>query len=227
MMVALLLYSYFRGVFSSRKIMQACQKRLTFRAIVGDNVPDWRTISDFRRLHIKELEGLFVEVLKICLRAGVVKLGHIGPDGTKAKPMAGRQNGMSYHRMKKEEQRLRHTIHGLLTEAEAADQQQEQVYVTYGRDRKLPKHLVHQQGRLELIWQTRGALETAAEDSVMQTKADSRSDSRHSRDRNRMVILDISDESENRLPTWEEAARKCMEVYREVISKHSNCPRKQ
>jgi transposase len=130
MMVALLLYSYFRGVLSSRKIVQACQERLTFRAIVGDNVPDWRTISDFRRLHMKELEGPFVEVLKLCLRAGVVKPEHIGPDGAKAKPMAGRQNGMSYCRIKKEEQRLQHKIHGLLTEAEAADQQEDQQYVT-------------------------------------------------------------------------------------------------
>ncbi len=69
MMVALLLYSYCRGIFSSRKIMQACEERLTFRIIAGDDIPNWRTISDFRKLHIKELQQLFVQVLQLCQEA--------------------------------------------------------------------------------------------------------------------------------------------------------------
>ncbi len=63
MMVALLFYAYCRGIFSSRKIMQACDERLTFRVIVGDDIPNWRTISDFRKLQLKELEQLWY-----CLR---------------------------------------------------------------------------------------------------------------------------------------------------------------
>jgi transposase len=226
MMVALLLYSYFRGLFSSRKIVQACQERLAFRAIVGDNVPDWRTINDFRRLHTKELEGPFVEVLELCLRAGVVKLGHIGPDGTKAKPVAGRQNGMSYCRTKKEEQRLQHKIHELLTEAEAADQQEDQQYVTDCGGRELPEHSAHRQSRLELIRRAQGALETEAKDSVKQAVADGRTDAWPDQGRRRTAILDIPADGDIRPPTWEETARKCAAVYREVISNHKNCPRR-
>jgi transposase len=61
--MALLFYAPCRAVFSSRKIMEACEERLTFRVIVGDDIPNWRTISDFRKLHLKELEGLFVQIL--------------------------------------------------------------------------------------------------------------------------------------------------------------------
>ena len=75
MMVALLIYAYCRGIFSSRKIMQACEERLTFRVITGDDMPNFRAISDFRKLHIQELEGLFIEVLQLCQKAGLVKLG--------------------------------------------------------------------------------------------------------------------------------------------------------
>lgn len=224
MMVALLLYSYFCGVLSSRKIMQACQKRLTFRAIVGDNIPDWQIIRDFRKLHIKELEDLFVHVLKLCQRAGLVKLVHISSDSTKVKANASRHKTMSYGRMEQVEEHLKEEIRQLLSEAEAVDQQEERGHVTNGQDRKLPKHLVHQQSRLALTSQAKGALETAARDSVKQAKAESRGDNWH---RKRMVILNIPDESEDRLPTWEESAQKCIEVYWEVISKHKNRPRRQ
>ena len=90
MMVALLLYAYCRGVFSSRKIMAACEERLTFRVIVSDDIPNFRTISDFRKLHLKELEGLFVGALRLCQKAGLVRLGHIAQDSTKVKANASR-----------------------------------------------------------------------------------------------------------------------------------------
>jgi len=227
MMVALLLYSYFRGVFSSRQIMQACKERLTFRAIVGDNIPNWWIIRDFRKLHIKELEGLFVQVLKICRRAGLVKMRYIGADSTKAKAKAGRQKRMSYCPMKTEEQRLQHEIHRLFIEAETVDKQEDQWYVADCRSRELPEQLVHQQNYLELIWQDNVALETKTKNYIRKAKVGSRSDEWSNRDRKRTAILDIPDETEIHPPTWEEAARKCVEVYQEVISKHKNCPRRQ
>lgn len=222
MMVALLLYSYFGGIFSSRTIVQACQERLTFRAIVGDNIPNWRTISDFRKLHMKELEGLFIQVLELCQKAGLVEVGHTGSEGTEGKASAGRQKGTSCCRMKKEEQRLQHKIHRLLREAEAVDQQEDQLYVTDCGGRESAEHSVHQQNGLELMWPVQGALETEAKDSVRQTKADRRSDRWPNQGTKHTVILDITADSEIRPPTWEEAARKCVEVYREVISKHKN-----
>ncbi len=225
MMVALLLYSYLRGVFSSRKIMQACQERLTFRVIVGDNIPNWRAIRDFRKEHVEELEVLFTQVLKQCQKAGLVKLRHIGSDKTKVKAEAGRQKGMNCCRTKREEQRLQYTIHRLLSEAEAVDQQEEQRYMTRCESRKSPERAVRQRNYLELNGQAKWTLETQATDSVKQTRADIRSGKRLNQSRKRTVILDIPADNEIRPPTWEEAARKCVEVYQDVISKHKNCRR--
>jgi transposase len=227
MMVALLLYSYFRGILSSRKIMKACQERLTFRAIVGDNIPNWQIIRDFRNLHIKELKGLFIQVLKLCQRAGLVKGGHIEPDKAKVEAKAGRLKEMSYCRIKTEEQRLQDEIHWLLIEAEAVDEQEDQWYAADCRSRELPEQLVHQKNYLELIWLENVALESKEENNIREDKVGSKSNEWHNRDRNRIDILDIPDESEIRPPTWEEAAQKYVEVYQEVISKHKNCPKRQ
>jgi transposase len=225
MMVALLLYSYFGGVFSSRTIVQACQERLTFRAIVGDNIPNWRTISDFRKLHMKELEGLFIQVLELCQKAGLVEVGHTGSEGTEGKTTAGRQKGTNCCQMKKEEQRLQRTIHRLLREAEAVDQQEDQLYVTDCGGRESAEHSVHEEDGLELMWPIQGAVETEAEDCVRQTKADRRRDRWRDQGTKHTVILDITAGSEIRPPTWEETARKCAEVYWDVTSKHKNCRR--
>ena len=89
MLITLLLYSYCRGLFSSRRIQQACEERVTFRVIVGNDIPNFRTISDFRKLHLQELQGLFVQVLRLCQAAGLVKLGHVSLDGTKIKATTG------------------------------------------------------------------------------------------------------------------------------------------
>ena len=75
MMVSLLVYAYCMGIYSSRRIAKACERDAAFRVIVGDDVPNFRTLSDFRKLHLAELEGLFVEVLKLCAEAGLVKVG--------------------------------------------------------------------------------------------------------------------------------------------------------
>ena len=83
MMVTLLLYSYCVGVYSSRRIQKRCERDAAYRVIVGDDVPDFRTISDFRKLHLPELQGLFVEVLKLCAQAGLVKVGLVSLDGAK------------------------------------------------------------------------------------------------------------------------------------------------
>jgi len=114
MMVALLFYAYCRGIYSSRKIMAACEERLTFRVIVGDDIPNWRTNSSFRKLHIKELSALFVQIFRLCQAAGLVKLGHIALDSTKVKANASGHKAMSYGRIKQEERRLKEQINQLL-----------------------------------------------------------------------------------------------------------------
>jgi len=85
MMTALLLYAYCRGIYSSRRIAQACRERVDFMSIVALDPPDFRTISTFRKRHLKALAGLFVQVLKLCEKAGLVKLGHAALDGRRSK----------------------------------------------------------------------------------------------------------------------------------------------
>src|SRR5215218_9728996 len=88
MMVALLLYAYSRGVYSSRRIARACEERLDFQAVTALDRPDFRTISEFRRRHLAALADLFVQVLAVCRRAGLVGLGRVAVDSTKLRANA-------------------------------------------------------------------------------------------------------------------------------------------
>src|SRR5262249_42420393 len=121
MMVALLLYCYATGPRSSRKILRRCRTDVACRIIVGEDVPDFRTISDFRKTHLTQLEALVVEVLKLRARAGLVQVGTIALDGTKVKANASRHKAMSYERMQEEEKRLKEEVARLLAEAQATD----------------------------------------------------------------------------------------------------------
>src|SRR6185312_11518808 len=151
MMVSLLLYCYATGTRSSRKIMRRCQVDVACRIIVGDDIPDFRTISDFRKTHLTQLETLFVDVLKLCALAGLVKVGTIALDGTKVKANASRHKAMSYERMQEEEKRLKEEVARLLAEAEAADANED---AAHGPDRsgeELPEELARRQSRLARI----------------------------------------------------------------------------
>ena len=86
LMVTLLLYAYCMGVYSSRRIQKLCERDAAYRVIVGEDVPNFRTISDFRKDHLPALEGLFVQVLRLCAEAGLVKVGLVSLDGTKVNP---------------------------------------------------------------------------------------------------------------------------------------------
>jgi transposase len=162
MMVALLLYSYTQGCFSSRRIMKRCERDAAYRVIVQEDVPDFRTISDFRKRHLKALEGLFVQVLRLCQKAGLVKLGHVALDGTKIKANASRHKAMSYGRMKQEEQRLGEEIRALLAQAEAADAAEDQTHGAHRRGDELPAELARRETRLKKIQEARQALEADA-----------------------------------------------------------------
>jgi transposase len=121
MMVALLLYGYARGVYSSRRLSQACEERVDFMAVTGLNKPDFRTVAEFRRRHLAALSELFVQVLELCRSAGLVKLGHVAVDGTKLKANASRHKAMSYGRMKQAAPRLAAEVAAWLAAAEEAD----------------------------------------------------------------------------------------------------------
>jgi transposase len=162
MMVALLLYCYATGTRSSRKIMRRCHVDVACRVIVAEDIPDFRTISDFRKIHLARLETLFVQVLKLCALAGLAKVGTIALDGTKVKANASRHKAMSYDRMKSEEARLKEKIARLLADAEATDQAED---LQHGPDRQgdeLPDELVRRQSRLAKIQAAKKLLEARA-----------------------------------------------------------------
>jgi transposase len=162
MMACLLIYGYSIGVRSSRQIALRCERDAAFRVIVGEDIPDFRTISLFRKTHLEAFTELFVQVLQIAREAGLVKLGHLSLDGTKIKANASRHKAMSYGRMKQEEARLKQEIKDLLAQAEATDQQEEGRYGQASRGDELPKELSRRQDRLSKIQAAKAALEERA-----------------------------------------------------------------
>ena len=162
MMVKVLLYAYCIGVASSRKIEKRLCEDIAFRVLAANNTPDFRTISDFRKDHLKALAGLFLQVLKLCQKAGLVKLGHVALDGTKIKANASKHKAMSYKRMKEEEARLEAEVAELLKKAEAEDEEEDRRYGKDKRGDELPKELAIRESRLQKIREAKTALEEEA-----------------------------------------------------------------
>jgi transposase len=163
MMVALLLYGYSRGVYSSRRIAQACEERLDFMAVTAMNRPDFRTIAAFRRRHLKALGDLFVQVLKLCRAAGLVKLGHVALDGTKMRANASKHKAMSYGRMREAEKKLAGEVAAWFARAEAADRAQDHALGGQARGDEMPDWVADKQARLERIRAAKAALEAEAQ----------------------------------------------------------------
>ena len=162
MMTALLLYAYCNGVYSSRRIAKAARERVDFMSIVGLDAPDFRTVSDFRKRHLKALAGLFAQVLKLCDRAGLTKLGHVALDGTKIKANASKHKAMSYERMAKRAAELDAEVAQWMSAAEAADAQEDEVF---GRDKsgeELPDWVANKKKRAEKIRAAKAELEAEA-----------------------------------------------------------------
>jgi transposase len=161
MMVTLLVYAYSVGVCSSRKIAAACERNLAFRALVGNDPPDFRTISDFRKIHAAAFRPLFVEVLRLAGELGMVKLGNLSTDGTKIRANASRHKAMSYGYMNKEVERLEKEINALLKQAEQADAEQDAALGSRRGD-ELPAELKRREDRLAKIREAKTRLEAAA-----------------------------------------------------------------
>jgi len=161
MMVALLLYGYSRGVYSSRQLERACEERVDFMAVTGMNRPAFHTIAAFRRRHLTALGGLFVQVLKLCREAGLVKLGHVALDGTKIKANASRHRAMSYGRMHEAEAKLRAEVAAWFARADAADVEEDGAHGSERGD-ELPDWVADKQQRLERLHAAKAALEAEA-----------------------------------------------------------------
>lgn len=163
MVVKILLYAYAVGIPSSRQIARKLEEDVAFRVLAANQRPDFRTISDFRQQHLGALAELFVQVLKLCQRARLVKLGYIALDGTKIKANASKHKAMSYGRMVTEEARLQVEVEALLAQAEATDARDD---VTYGQDRRgdeLPAELARREQRLQTIRAANAVLEQEAQ----------------------------------------------------------------
>ena len=162
MMVCLWLYAYCVGVFSSRKIAQACERNLAFMAIVGQDRPDFRTLSDFRKLHLDAFMDVFVQVVRLAGEAGLVKLGNVSTDGTKIQGNASRHKAMSYGYMKKEVERLREEMEALVTQASRQDEAEDAALGSRRGD-ELPAELARREDRLATIEAAMQRLEARAE----------------------------------------------------------------
>jgi transposase len=163
MMTKLLIYGYCIGLFSSRRIQQRLHEDIAFRVLAAGNAPNFRTISDFRKIHLATLEGLFEQVLKIALEAGAMKLGRVALDGTKVKANASKHKAMSYDRMKEKERQIRAEVKELLAQAEAADAAEDEQYGADQQGEELPAELQRRESRLKKIRQAKRALEDRAQ----------------------------------------------------------------
>ena len=164
MMVKVLVYGYCVGVFSSRRLQKRLQEDIGFKLLAAGNEPDFRTLSDFRKLHLKVLQGLFEQVLRMALELGALQLGRVAIDGSKVKANASKHKAMSYQRMREEQQGLRAEVSRLLAEGERVDAEED---ARYGRNRsgdELPAELQRREERLRRI----GAAKRALEERVRQ-----------------------------------------------------------
>ena len=174
MMVKVLLYGYCTGVSSSRRIAQRLHEDIAFRVLAANNTPDFRTISDFRKDHLKALADLFHQVLELCQKAGLVKLGHVALDSTKVKANASKHKAMSYGRMKEKDDQLEAEVDDLLRRAQEVDEEEDR---RYGRDKRgdeLPEELAFREGRLRKIREAKAALEAEAKAEAEQAESEGR-----------------------------------------------------
>jgi len=171
MMTALLLYGYTQGLFSSRKLAKACEERIDFMAVTALQKPDYRTIGKFRLRHLDALGALFVQVLKLCGRAGLVRLGHVALDGTKVKANASKHKAMSYKRMRETGARLRDEVASWFQRADAEDTTEDAQHGDRRGD-EMPDWVANKMERLAKIEEAKAALEEEARQEAAARKRD-------------------------------------------------------
>jgi transposase len=162
MMTKVLLYGYCTGTYSSRRLAEKLVDSVAFRYLAAENRPDFRTISDFRKQHGPALANLFEQVVRLCRKAGLVKLGRVAVDGTKIKANASKHKAMSYGRMVKKEAALEREIREILDRAEAIDRAEDKEYGPDNSGYELPEELAHRESRLRKIREAKAALEQEA-----------------------------------------------------------------
>lgn len=166
LLTRLLLYGYSIGVTSSRLIEKATYDNLAFRYLSADQHPDHDTIASFRQEHLEALAGLFVQALRLCSKAGLIKLGSIAIDGTKMMANASTRHSVSHQKLGEQEQYWKGAVEGLLAEAQRKDEQEDQRFGKGQSAESLPEELAHAQSRLERIRQAKAELEREAQQEL-------------------------------------------------------------
>lgn len=166
MMVKLLIYGYCVGKMSSRKLEQASYDDVGFRVLSGNQQPDHASIAEFRKRHLAELAKLFVQVLQLCQRAGLIKLGHVAIDGTKIKANASKYQTLTYAGLSEAEQKLTATVARLLAEAARIDEAEDELYGPGKRGDELPAELRETKSRLARIRELKADLEREAREAA-------------------------------------------------------------
>jgi hypothetical protein len=134
--------------------------------LAADQHPDHDTIAAFRQEQWAPLAQLFVQVLRLCQRAGLVKLGHVALEGTKIQANASKHQAMSYERMEKAEKELAVEVQALLAEAARVDAEEDGKYGKGKRGDELPKELARRESRIEKIREAKAALEQEAREAA-------------------------------------------------------------
>ena len=165
-LLGLLVYGYATGVFSSRKLERATYNSVAFCFIAGNEHPDHDTIASFRRRFLKQIEGLFVEVLKLAREMGVLKLGTVALDGTKIHANASRHSALSYEHAGKIEAQLKQEVMELMAKAEAADQAD----VPDGMS--IPDEQARRKDRLAKLAEARAKIEARAKERFEREQAE-------------------------------------------------------
>ena len=170
LMTALLLYSYSRGIYSSRRIELACTERVDFMSLTAHAVPDHSTICQFRVDHLEALSQLFVQVLSLCRDAGMVKLGHVALDGTKMKANASKHAAMSYRRMVAAEPELARIVDEWMKTAKTVDEEEDEENGKGLRGDEIPEHVKAKLKKLLAIREAKARLEKVAEEKAARLK---------------------------------------------------------
>jgi transposase len=162
LMLKILIYGYTTGVRSSRKIERRCHDDVAFRFLAANQAPDFRSVARFRRRHLEALEALFMEVLKLCQEAGMVRLGRVALDGSKVRANASRRKAMSYKRMTEREAVLQAEVDKMMADAEATDAAEDERFGPDGRDDDLAGEMARRESRLAKIRRAKAGLEADA-----------------------------------------------------------------
>jgi transposase len=159
MMLKVLIYGYSEGIFSSRKIAAGLENLVALRYLAAGNQPKHRTIARFRQENVKHFERLFVQVVRIAMQAGLVKMGTLAIDGSKVTANASKHKAMSYARMNSEEKRIADEIRRITKLAQGIDEAEDAEFGPDFRGDELPEELRRRESRLKKIREAKERLE--------------------------------------------------------------------